>query len=195
MHGQCCSTGADHLFIPEQPPAVDDWAGEMCEILKQHRDLGKRKSIIIVAEGAIDRNLNPITAENVKQVLVDKLGLDTRVTTLGHTQRGGRPCAYDRILASLQGCEAVEALLSAKPDTPSYIIGLAENSITRQPMMEAVAKTQEVAKRIAVKDFDGALALRDSEFAECLNAFYASSRIDNSNKLPEDQVSHSILNY
>jgi 6-phosphofructokinase 1 len=164
----------------------------MCSILKQHRDLGKRKSIIIVAEGAIDRNLQPITAENVKQVLIDQLGLDTRVTTLGHTQRGGRPCAYDRILASLQGCEAVEALLSAKPDTPSYIIGLAENAIIRQPMMEAVAQTQEVAKRIAAKDFNGALALRDPEFEECLQAFYASSRIDDKYLLPENQVGQLI---
>lgn len=165
----------------------------MCAILKEHRDLGKRKSIIIVAEGAIDKNLQPITAEHVKVVLTEKLGLDTRVTTLGHTQRGGRPCAYDRILASLQGCEAVEALLAAKPDSPSYIIGLAENAITRKPMMEAVAQTQEVAKRIEAKDFAGALSLRDPEFAECLDAFYASSRIDDTKRLPENEVSHRLL--
>ena len=73
----------------------------MCNILGEHRKLGKRKSIVIVAEGAIDKDLNPITVEHVKQVLSTKLGLDTRVTTLGHTQRGGRPCAYDRILVSL----------------------------------------------------------------------------------------------
>jgi 6-phosphofructokinase 1 len=161
----------------------------MCGILKEHRSLGKRKSIVIVAEGAIDKNLNPITADYVKQVLTEQLGLDTRVTTLGHTQRGGRPCAYDRILASLQGCEAVEALLSAKPETPSYIIGLAENDITRIPMMEAIARTQEVAKRIAAKDFNGALALRDPEFEECLDAFYATSRVDDTNVLDVDQVS------
>lgn len=171
--------------------------------------MGKRKSIIIVAEGAIDKHLNPITAEHVKDVLSNKLGLDTRVTTLGHTQRGGRPCAYDRILvseerkhhvtfrshgtwllhhqASLQGCEAVEALLAAKPDTPSYIIGLAENAITRKPMMEAVEQTQEVAKRIAAKDFTGALALRDPEFEECLEAFYATTRINDDRKLPQEK--------
>jgi 6-phosphofructokinase len=53
---------------------------------------------VIVAEGAHDLDLNPIRADYVKDVLTDRLGLDTRVTTLGHTQRGGRPCAYDRIL-------------------------------------------------------------------------------------------------
>ncbi len=62
--------------------------------------MGKRKTIVIVAEGAQDKHLNPIRAETVKDVLTDRLGLDTRVTTLGHVQRGGRPCAYDRIMAS-----------------------------------------------------------------------------------------------
>ena len=62
--------------------------------------VGKRKSIVIVAEGALDRNLKPIKPEFVKQILVDRLGLDTRVTTLGHTQRGGKPCAFDRVLVS-----------------------------------------------------------------------------------------------
>jgi 6-phosphofructokinase len=60
--------------------------------------VGKRKTIVIVAEGAHDASLQPIRAEYVKEVLTDRLGLDTRVTTLGHTQRGGRPCAFDRIL-------------------------------------------------------------------------------------------------
>lgn len=202
------ATGADHLFIPERPPNTTDWQTQMCNILQKHRDLGKRKSIIIVAEGAIDRQLQPITAELVKQILVERLKLDTRVTTLGHTQRGGRPCAYDRILvrpiivpstrasdcinillqSSLQGIEAIETVLTAKPDSPSYIIGLSENAITRMPMMEAIAKTQEVAKRIAEKDFEGALALRDPEFEECLKAFYASTRIDERFRLPPEEV-------
>lgn len=53
-----------------------------------------------MAEGALDRHLKPIKSEYVKSILVDRLGLDTRVTTLGHTQRGGKPCAMDRILVS-----------------------------------------------------------------------------------------------
>lgn len=63
----------------------------------KHREIGKRKTIVIVAEGAQDANLKPIRADYVKDVLTDRLGLDTRVTTLGHIQRGGRPCAWDRI--------------------------------------------------------------------------------------------------
>lgn len=63
----------------------------------KHREIGKRKTIVIVAEGAHDANLKPICAEYVKEILTNRLGLDTRVTTLGHIQRGGRPCAWDRI--------------------------------------------------------------------------------------------------
>lgn len=70
----------------------------MCDIITTHRNVGKRKTIVIIAEGALDTALNPIKPEHVKDVLRDRLGLDTRVTTLGHTQRGGKPCAYDRIL-------------------------------------------------------------------------------------------------
>lgn len=70
------------------------WLNERMQL----REVGKRKTIVIVAEGAIDKNLNPIRTEHVKDVLTERLGLDTRVTCLGHTQRGGRPCAFDRIL-------------------------------------------------------------------------------------------------
>lgn len=55
---------------------------------------------MIVAEGAHDSSLATIKTDDVKAVLSEKLGLDTRVTTLGHTQRGGRPCYYDRVLVS-----------------------------------------------------------------------------------------------
>lgn len=92
------SGGADFIFIPERPPTAEPWEDQMCEAIQKHREVGKRKTIVIVAEGAHDSNLNPIKADYVKDVLTDRLGLDTRVTTLGHTQRGGRPCAFDRIL-------------------------------------------------------------------------------------------------
>lgn len=57
-------------------------------------------NIIIVAEGAIDRDGQPITAEQVKKVIVDNLQQDTRITVLGHVQRGGSPSAFDRILVN-----------------------------------------------------------------------------------------------
>ncbi|KDN45655.1 hypothetical protein RSAG8_04739, partial [Rhizoctonia solani AG-8 WAC10335] len=182
------SAGADFIFIPEQPPETQPWEEDMCEIIQRHRKQGKRKTIVIIAEGAHDRDLNPIKPEYVKDILTEKLGLDTRVTTLGHTQRGGTPCAFDRILPTLQGVEAVNALLEATPETPSYMIGISENQITRQPLMEAVEQTQAVAKAIGEKDFAKAMSLRDPEFKDYLEAFILTSALDASTKLPEAKL-------
>ncbi len=104
----------------------------------QQRQLGSRKTMVIVCEGAIDRHLNPIKPDYIKQVIDKRLGLDTRVTTLGHVQRGGTPCAYDRYLGTMQGVEAVEAVLRSTPDTPSPMIGMSQNKIISVPLMEAV---------------------------------------------------------
>ncbi|KAG6840606.1 hypothetical protein C0991_005647 [Blastosporella zonata] len=155
--------------------------------LNQHRQVGKRKTIVIVAEGAIDCELKPIKAEYVKEVLTERLGLDTRVTTLGHTQRGGRPCAWDRILPTLQGVEAISALLEANPETPSYMIGVQENKITRVPLMEAVEMTQAVAQAVKDKDFEKAMSLKDPEFAESLDGFIATSVLVEEPILPKEK--------
>ncbi|KAJ7475810.1 phosphofructokinase domain-containing protein [Mycena latifolia] len=176
--------GADFLFIPEQPPKSQPWEDEMCAAIHQHREVGKRKTLVIVAEGAHDIDLNPIKAEYVKDILTDRLGLDTRVTTLGHTQRGGRPCAMDRILPTLQGIKAVEALLEANPETPSYMIGIQENKITMVPLMEAVAMTKAVTTAIHEKNFEEAMKLRDPEFRESLEGFVVTSALLKEKKLP-----------
>ncbi|KAL5503847.1 PFK1 [Sanghuangporus vaninii] len=181
------SAGADFIFIPERPPVADPWEDDMCKNIQSHRDIGKRKTIVIVAEGAIDANLNPIRAEYVKDVLAERLGLDTRVTCLGHTQRGGRPCAYDRILPTMQGVEAVDALLESTPESPSYMIAIHENKISRVPLVEAVAQTRAVGKAISEKDFDTAMSYRDPEFREMLDGFVAVSALDYTKKLPKEQ--------
>ncbi|KAF8557460.1 6-phosphofructokinase [Imleria badia] len=181
------SGGADFIFIPECPPGENPWEDHMCETIKCHRQIGKRKTIVIVAEGAHDANLEPIRADYVKDVLTERLGLDTRVTTLGHTQRGGKPCALDRTLPTLQGAEAVNALLEATPDTPSYMIGVRENKITRVPLMEAVAMTKAVADAIAEKDFAKAMSLRDPEFLQSLDNFLTTSTLYTEKQLPEEQ--------
>ncbi|RMX91939.1 hypothetical protein D0866_16806, partial [Hortaea werneckii] len=88
------STGADFIFIPENPPS-ENWRAEMCSIVRKHREMGKRKTVVVCAEGAHDRNLNKVSANMVKDLLTTEVGLDTRVTTLGHVQRGGAPTSYD----------------------------------------------------------------------------------------------------
>ena len=84
----------------------------MCAKLEVERDSGQRLNIIIVSEGAIDRQGNPITADIVKQVVVERLQQDTRVTVLGHVQRGGAPSAFDRVL----GCRSVQILFASLQD-------------------------------------------------------------------------------
>ncbi|KAF1826070.1 6-phosphofructokinase [Dissoconium aciculare CBS 342.82] len=185
MAGVTC--GADFIFIPENPPS-EQWEEEMCTIIKKHRAMGKRKTIVVVAEGAHDRSLKPISPLMVKDLLSDKVGLDTRVTTLGHVQRGGPPCAYDRMLATLQGVEAVNAVLEATPETPSPVICMVENKIVRKDLMQAIKLTKQVAEHIEKKDFDSAMKGRDAEFEEFLQAFNITTQTDNEQTLlPENE--------
>lgn len=101
---------ADFCFIPEWP-APENWRDVLCDKLSQMRSEGQRLNIIIVAEGAIDRDGKAITAEDVKTAVKEKLKYDTRVTILGHVQRGGAPSAFDRLLGCRMGAEAVFALM------------------------------------------------------------------------------------
>ncbi|KAK4982062.1 6-phosphofructokinase, alpha subunit, partial [Elasticomyces elasticus] len=185
MAGVSC--GADFVFLPENPPS-ENWEEEMCRIIQKHRELGKRKTIVIVAEGAHDRALNKISPNSVKDLLSNRIGLDTRVTTLGHVQRGGTACAYDRMLGTLQGVEAVKAVLEATPDTPSPVIAIVENKIVRKDLMEAVRLTKEVATAIEAKDFAKAMSLRDAEFTEYWNAYLTTTLTEQKGmQLPEDK--------
>ncbi|ODV78741.1 alpha subunit of 6-phosphofructokinase [Suhomyces tanzawaensis NRRL Y-17324] len=181
------STGADYIFIPERPPKAGEWHQELKNICSRHKAKGKRRTIVIVAEGAIDDQLNAISADQVKDVLVE-LGLDTRITTLGHVQRGGTAVASDRLLATLQGVDAVKAVLENTPDTPLPMIGVLENKIVRQPLMEAVRLTKSVATAIESKDFDKAMQLRDSTFAEAYDNYLTTALQDDGLlALPEDK--------
>ncbi|KAI9683071.1 MAG: 6-phosphofructokinase, alpha subunit [Trizodia sp. TS-e1964] len=176
------STGADFVFVPEKPPNAG-WEEDMCNIVSKHRKLGKRKTIVIVAEGAHDMQLKKITPTMVKDLLSDVLHIDTRITTLGHVQRGGTACAFDRMLATLQGVEAVQAVLEATPDTPTPMVAIIENKIVRQPLMEAVELTNSVAKAIAAKDFKKAIGLRDAEFSEYMNCYETTTATDKPEKM------------
>ncbi|KAJ2366114.1 6-phosphofructokinase, alpha subunit, partial [Coemansia sp. RSA 2611] len=148
-----------------------------------------RTSLVIVAEGALDRNLNPIKPDYIKDILSTRLGYDTRVTILGHVQRGGAPAHFDRFLGTMQGAEAIEAILRATPDTPSPVIGMLENKITTQPLKEAIELTGQVAQAIEAKDFSRAMALRSVSFAKQLTSYkeIANFNPDSKMKLPEDK--------
>uniref|UniRef100_A0A8C6UR28 ATP-dependent 6-phosphofructokinase n=1 Tax=Neogobius melanostomus TaxID=47308 RepID=A0A8C6UR28_9GOBI len=162
--------GADWVLIPEMPPE-DGWEDKMCQKLFATRSRGTRLNIIIVAEGAIDRHGKPITSSLVKDLVVKNLGFDTRVTILGHVQRGGTPSAFDRILASRMGVEAVLALLETTANTPACVVSLSGNQSVRLPLMECVQMTQAVQKAMDEKRFEDAVKLRGRSFQNNLRTY------------------------
>ncbi|XP_018495778.1 ATP-dependent 6-phosphofructokinase [Galendromus occidentalis] len=144
---------ADFVFIPEWPPE-GNWQEILCTKLLREREGGQRLNIIIVAEGAMDREGKPITADDVKKVVVDRLNQDTRVTVLGHVQRGGSPSAFDRVLGCRMGNQAV-----------------------RVPLMQCVEKTKEVGKCMANKDWQNAVKLRGTSFERNLLTYKMLTRL------------------
>jgi len=161
---------ADFVFIPEDPPE-EAWVDDFCWHMRRCRDLGQRLNIIIVAEGAQDKAGNPISANCVKDICTKQLGLDTRVTVLGHVQRGGAPSAFDRVLATRLGAEAVIALMEAKPETPPCVISLCGNQAVRVPLMECVRKTKSVQEAMDAQRFEEAASLRGQSFLNNLNSY------------------------
>ncbi|XP_037082666.1 ATP-dependent 6-phosphofructokinase-like [Pollicipes pollicipes] len=178
---------ADFLLLPESPP-THDWPERLCEKLRQERELGQRLNIIIVAEGAIDRDGNAVTADKIKQVVVDNLGFDTRVTVLGHVQRGGSPSAFDRILGCRMGAEAVLALIEATPETEASVISLDGNQAVRVPLMACVKKTQAVAAAMADKNWELAVELRGRSFARNLETYKMLTRL----KPPKETIGKMV---
>ncbi|NXF84386.1 PFKAP protein, partial [Sclerurus mexicanus] len=185
--------GADWVFIPEYPPE-EGWEDTMCVKLSENRARKKRLNIIIVAEGAIDCHNKPITSEKVKDLVVQRLGFDTRVTILGHVQRGGTPSAFDRILASRMGVEAVLALLEATPATPACVVSLSGNQAVRLPLMECVQMTQEVQKAMDEGRFLEAVRLRGRSFENNLNTYKLLSHRKPDAELPKTNFNVAVLN-
>jgi len=163
------ATGADWVLIPEAPPDVENWQELMVERLKAGTQAGRRDHIIIIAEGARDRQGKYIGSSDVQRVLEEHLGEEVRVTVLGHVQRGGHPSAYDRILATQLGYEAVETLLKTKPEDEPMVVGTRANHITHFPLMECVNKTRAVADAITAGDYEKAMSLRSTSFKDALN--------------------------
>ena len=160
------ATGANWVLIPESPPDTDDWEESMCRALEAGRAIGRRSNLVVVAEGAQDRHGNPITAQHVNAILEDRLGEDTRVTILGHVQRGGAPSAFDRYLSTVLGHAAVELALNAAPDSEPRLVGIRENQVIDSPLMECVRKTHAVGALIADHDYDDAMAMRGGSFLD-----------------------------
>lgn len=120
--------GAELVLIPEVELSIADVADAVEKAYKR----GKTHSIIVVAEGA------SIDTQELAKAL-DKLdvGFGTRVTILGHIQRGGRPSAFDRLMATRMGVKAVEALEEGKSDVMMVLQG---RQIEAIPLEEVVSR-------------------------------------------------------
>lgn len=109
------AAGAESIVIPEKAESIED----ITIRLKRSYDRGKKYSIIMLAEGVG-------TANEYAEKIQEHTGLETRVTVLGHTQRGGSPTALDRILAGRLGAKAVELLLGR---VSGVMVGMINNKI------------------------------------------------------------------
>jgi len=167
---------ADWVFIPESPPEPG-WEDQLCNKLRNARENGQRLNIIVLAEGAIDSEGNAISSESVQQLISTRLKYDTRVTILGHVQRGGCPSAFDRILGTRMGTEAVLALMEATPTSQPVVIALSGNQTVRIPLMHCVEKTLAVAQAMHSKRFKEAQELRGHSFKSNLDTYIRLSKL------------------
>ena len=110
------ATGAEFAIVPE----VEFDLTEMCHQLRRRYEEGRTNALIIMAEGAGQ-------AQQVADSIKNAVGFETRVTVLGHYQRGGAPTVFDRLLGSRFGRRAVELLTTG---SKGLMVGLSANSLT-----------------------------------------------------------------
>jgi 6-phosphofructokinase 1 len=118
------ATGAEFAIVPE----VEFDMSEMCHQLRRRYEEGRTNALIILAEGAGN-------AQSIADGIKDTVGFETRVTVLGHYQRGGAPSVYDRLLGSRFGRKSVELLLNGNK---GVMVGISSSSLTTT-LLEMVA--------------------------------------------------------
>ena len=148
--------GADIILIPEIPYDID----KVVDAINKRNKAGKGFTILAVAEGAIskedaklskkelkkkqeeDKKKYPSVAYKLEDELQKKLDLDIRITIPGHTQRGGSPCPYDRVLSTRLGSYAAKLILN---DQYGYMVGIVNNKVKKVPLEECAGKLKMVA--------------------------------------------------
>lgn len=188
------SSGADYVFIPERPPEEDDWAAALCDKILANKKAGKSKSLIIIAEGAIDKHGTPIKSHHIVDELKNRIDEDARITILGHVQRGGAPTAFDRYMSTVLGYAAVMHLINHSDDTESKIIALQKNTVQAIPLMESVKTTQSIAQLIADKSYDKAIELRGGSFRDALETFNTLSQAQPARDVATDALNILVMN-
>ena len=169
------ATGADWVLIPEEEMDAR-WHYRMVEALKHGREAGRRHDVVLFAEGARHSDGLPIRAEAIQEILRTRLGVEARVTVLGHVQRGGAPSAFDRVLSGRLGGAAIDYMAGEDP-TP-VMIGLIHNRPVATPLAEVVSKSQEVNTEVEQGHFERALELRGTSFMDALDLLKTLSRAE-----------------
>lgn len=147
------ASGADIILIPEIPYDIN----KVVDAIKKRTKAGKRFSILAVAEGAISKEDAKLSKKEYKAKLAnrpypsvsyeigkrieEKTGQEIRVTIPGHTQRGGSPCAYDRVLSSRLGAEA--AMMIMEKDY-GKMVGVKHDELVRIPLEDVAGKLKMV---------------------------------------------------
>ncbi|HDN86183.1 MAG: 6-phosphofructokinase [Candidatus Omnitrophota bacterium] len=145
--------GADYILIPEIPIDLD----EVCTSIKNRHERGKNFSIIVIAEGARFKDESLYVQEKkvdefghvrlggighaLGKLIEKNTGFETRVTVLGHIQRGGSPTAFDRILGTRYGVKAYDLIKEGKF---GKMVALRGNQIVEVSLEEATAKLKTV---------------------------------------------------
>lgn len=122
--------GAESILLPEKEFEVTS----IVERLKQSTVRGKKHSIIVLAEGMM-------AADQLSEILKKEAGVETRVSILGHIQRGGSPSARDRVIASQYGSRAVEVLIEGKK---SAAIGMRNHKVVDYDLEEVFTKREKL---------------------------------------------------
>jgi len=130
--------GAEAIVIPEVETDPEALADE----LRSAYERGQAHALVVVAEGA---KYNAVALADYFKKHCGRLGFDLRVTTLGHVQRGGAPSAYDRLLATRLGANAVERLTIGEH---GVLVGLVRGEITATPLTEVVANKKPLNLRL-----------------------------------------------
>jgi 6-phosphofructokinase 1 len=167
------ATGSDWVLIPEEEMDAR-WHYRMVEALRRGREAGRRHDVIMFAEGARHSDGLPIKANTITDILRNRMGIEGRITVLGHVQRGGSPSPFDRILASRLGAAAVEYI--AGEDTTPVMVGLIHNEPKATPLTEVVAKSQAINTEIEHGNFQTALELRGRSFLDSLELLKTLTR-------------------
>lgn len=151
--------GADIILIPEIPYDIN----KVVDAIQKRTKAGKRFSILAVAEGAISKEDAKLSKKELKAKLKDsvypsvsykigkeieeKTGQEIRITVPGHTQRGGSPCPYDRVISSRLGAAAAELI---KKGQYGYMVGIKNNEIVPVPLSEVAGKLKMVVPESSI---------------------------------------------